>query len=440
MAASLSDVEDSLALDPDFEDKCLRFSTDAACRVVYITGRRVTDVDADGNQRLRLVYQLHLPPTPPHSPDIVSTLALIKTSPSLDSTIPLGAQLHFVQLSSGAVPALAPDDGTPSGASTVVSTPQTSPYDGIHSLVHWGVAPWFDSYVTSKQGHEEGVVGKKGNEAQTGIPVTKKKFAELELSLLHLKQNVEIPETRLSVHPAIRKAVVACHASGSRVTVDSVEPQALLSDPAFLNKLQADVNTWIKEVQAVTKLSRDVSSGTASQEINFWLSMEHALEGIEAQLNGDEVNLALDVLRHAKRFHATVSFIADTGIKEAIDIVHKHNILMKDFPLDELLSATDLNKIRDAVDLIFNHFNKKLKLSPYPIRRTLPLVEAISQDFNDQLLRVLGNQRLMYMDYAKFDDLMATTANVFMTWDENMKDFTNVAREGECYKPLFLPA
>lgn len=41
----------------------------------------------------------------------------------------------------------------------------------------------------------------------TGIPMTKKKFAELELSLLHLQQNVEIPETHLIIHPVIQKAV-----------------------------------------------------------------------------------------------------------------------------------------------------------------------------------------------------------------------------------------
>jgi len=68
---------------------------------------------------------------------------------------------------------------------------------------------------------------------------------------------------------------------------------------------------------------------------------------------------------------------------------------------------------------------------PYPIRRTLPLVEAISQDFNDQLLRVLSSQRLMYMDYGKFDNALSMTSEVFATWEENMKDFTNVAREGE---------
>lgn len=37
--------------------------------------------------------------------------------------------------------------------------------------------------------------------------MTKKKFAELELSLLHLQQNVEIPETHLIIHPLIQRAV-----------------------------------------------------------------------------------------------------------------------------------------------------------------------------------------------------------------------------------------
>lgn len=144
---------------------------------------------------------------------------MIKTSPTIDSLNPLGTQLHFLQLSSAfTAPTLVEDDGTPSGMTTAVATPtvsasaQATPYDGLHSLVHWGVAPWFDSYVSSKQslipghGAHDGL-GKKGGEAQMGIPVTKKKFAELELSLLHLKQNVEIPEVHLSVHPAIRKAV-----------------------------------------------------------------------------------------------------------------------------------------------------------------------------------------------------------------------------------------
>ena len=102
---------------------------------------------------------------------------------------------------------------------------------------------------------------------------------------------------------------------------------------------------------------------------------------------------------------------------------------MKDFPLNELLSATDLDKIQEAVGLIFGHLNRKLKLSPYPVRRALPLVEAISKDFNDQLLRVLTTHRLLYTPYETFDRLLNLTMNIFRTWDDHMKEFTNVARE-----------
>jgi dynein heavy chain 1 len=150
--------------------------------------------------------------------------------------------------------------------------------------------------------------------------MTKKKFAELELSLLHLQQNVEIPETHLIIHPIIQRAVEQAEASGSSRPNISHIPPKLLNDSTFLNTLHAHVNSWIKSIQAVTKLNRDVASGTASQEINFWLSLERALEGIEAQLRSEEVGtLVMDCLRNAKRFHATVSFIADTGLKDATD-------------------------------------------------------------------------------------------------------------------------
>jgi hypothetical protein len=102
---------------------------------------------------------------------------------------------------------------------------------------------------------------------------------------------------------------------------------------------------------------------------------------------------------------------------------------MKDFPLNELLSATDLDKIQESLALIFGHINRKLKLSPYPIRRALPLVEAISRDFNDQLLRVLTSHRLPYTPYDTFERLLSLTTSIFRTWDDLIKEFTNVARE-----------
>jgi dynein heavy chain 1 len=92
-----------------------------------------------------------------------------------------------------------------------------------------------------------------------------------------------------------------------------------LNDSTFLNTLHAHVNAWTKSIKALKKLHRDVASGTASQEIHFWLSLQQALEGIENQLRSEEVNMVMECLRNAKRFHATVSFIADTGLKDATE-------------------------------------------------------------------------------------------------------------------------
>lgn len=60
---------------------------------------------------------------------------------------------------------------------------------------------------------------------------------------------------------------------------------------------------------------------------------------------------------------------------------------MKDFPLNDLLAATELDKIRTALQSIFTHL-RKIRTTKYPIQRALRLVEAISRDLSGQLLKV----------------------------------------------------
>ncbi len=60
-------------------------------------------------------------------------------------------------------------------------------------------------------------------------------------------------------------------------------------------------------------MDRDPSNGTALQEISFWLNLERALHRIQEKRESIEVALTLDILKHGKRFHATVSFDTDTG-------------------------------------------------------------------------------------------------------------------------------
>lgn len=306
------------------------------------------------------------------------------------------------------------------------NTPNSSPFEALHSIVHFALGPYFEASSQFSSSQENTTRNYQDKEALGAIPTTRRKIAELELSLLHLQQNIEIPELTLTIHPVIEKALH--NSPKGEPTIDLIAPE-YLSDTDFLNALQSIVNGWIKSIQGITRMSRDPDSGTAAQEINFWLSMETALKHIEDQLQGPGVTLTLNVLRNAKRFHATVSFLSDTGIKEASEKIAKYNQLMRDFPLDELISATTLSGVQKALLLIFGHLNKKLRITPYPVRRALSLVEGISDDLNTSLQSILGGIRLIHLDFNTFNQTIQSVREIFLTWDDQIKEFTNIARE-----------
>ena len=156
--------------------------------------------------------------------------------------------------------------------------------------------------------------------------------------------------------------------------------------------------------------------------------MERALLRIQEKRESLEVALTLDILKHGKRFHATVSFDTDTGLKQALAMVNDYNPLMKDFPINDLLSATELERIRSAVVAIFNHL-RKIRNTKYPIQRALRLVEAISRDLSNQLLKVLSTRRLMQVAFEEFEKVMNCCFEVFNTWDDEHEKFHGLMRD-----------
>ncbi|CAJ2513502.1 Uu.00g016210.m01.CDS01 [Anthostomella pinea] len=411
----------SLLSDANYADtvqRCSRFATDTQVALYIQKDIVPSDHVADGpTDNVPDSYTYTITSEISATPTTIAYLALLKRPQAIDPSIPLTSQVQIQTL-----------PGTASLANLVAEQgPSASPFEILHSIVHNALAPYFDANTKTSQ-VVNGTRSRADVDAKTGIPVTKKRMTELELSLLHLQQNVEIPELSLSFHPVVQSALEDAAARSTRPSTDLI-PTHLLGDSTFMNNLQSTVNSWIKSIQAITKLTRDPVTRTATQEINFWLSMESALEGIEGQLRSEGVTLTLEILKHAKRFQATVSFTADTGLKEAMEMVQKYNQLMRDFPLDELLSATSLPKIQDAVSLIFSHMHKKMRFSNYPIARTLHLVEAISADLEEVMHRLLPGSELVDLDYRDFKNLMATANEIFKSWDAQIKEFTNIARE-----------
>ncbi|CAG2102482.1 unnamed protein product, partial [Medioppia subpectinata] len=300
----------------------------------------------------------------------------------------------------------------------VMNLNDSSPYETLHSYVSAAVAPYFKSYVKE--------TGRAERDGDKMAPTVEKKIAELEMGLLHLQQNIDIPEISLQIHPNVLSVIKKCSEEKRRVIVDEFGEK--VNDSVFLNQLQSGVNRWIREIQKVTKLDRDPSSGTAIQEISFWLNLERALLRIQEKRESTEVAITLEILKNGKRFHATVSFDADTRLKEALSTVSDYNPLMKDFPLNDLLAATELDKIKMALQSIFQHL-RKIRNTKYPIKRALKLMEAISRDLMSQMLKVLGTRRMMHIPFDEFERVVTACSEVFITWDDEYDKLQGLMRD-----------
>lgn len=80
-------------------------------------------------------------------------------------------------------------------------------------------------------------------------PTVEKKIAELEMGLLHLQQNIDIPEITLPINPVVQSVIKKCGEENRKAKVEHFGDR--VEDPQFLNNLQSGVNRWIREIQKV---------------------------------------------------------------------------------------------------------------------------------------------------------------------------------------------
>lgn len=210
LGADLSDLQNSIFAYPDTIEKFKRFASDAQSQVLFVLKEREggkdegkqKDEDKQGTHALKIAildeatpitYSYSLSQEITYLPTHVGSLAIIKRSATLDPSRPLQAQLQLINLP---------------GAPNASEPGQASAYEFLHSYIHLAVSPYFNAYVNARHGTVGAESSKSKNEDnKMGVPMAKKKMAELELSLLHLQQNVEIPDISLNIHPVVQKAV-----------------------------------------------------------------------------------------------------------------------------------------------------------------------------------------------------------------------------------------
>jgi len=84
------------------------------------------------------------------------------------------------------------------------------------------------------------------------------------------------------------------------------------------------------------------------------LSIERNLTNVEEQLKGSMIEVTLELLKRAQKIQLVYHFKLDTELEQKLKTAKDYNKLLRDFPINQLLSANDLKSIQTAIDLVFN--------------------------------------------------------------------------------------
>ncbi|CAE7031283.1 Dync1h1 [Symbiodinium sp. CCMP2456] len=311
---------------------------------------------------------------------------------------------------------------------TMGAESEWSPFELVHLYLQNGFAPLFNAVAKqSESANKTGAGDDDREELKVGVPNVMRKIMDLSMALMQCQQNVDIENISLPIDPEIAEAFEKAKSEGRQLSTDDFKER--MNDSTFQNQLQSGVNKWSKEIQRVAKMQRDSSTGSTMQEINFWLGMEKVLNDAQQQLQTPEIQLTLNLLRGARRFLATMSFEADTGLKPAIEKVSNYLSLLRDFPINELLVASSIEQLTQAVRTIFNHLKRIRNANQYPLWRAYNLVEAVSRDLSDRLLKILSTQRLMQQDAEMFSQNMSNCQELFRVWKDEVGQFRQLVRE-----------
>jgi dynein heavy chain 1 len=125
-------------------------------------------------------------------------------------------------------------------------------------------------------------------------------------------------------------------------------------------------------------MEHNIQTGTAMQEINFWMQMERSLSFINRQYAIEEVEMTFQILRQSGMMRLIVQFTSDTEINPKLKTAREFTKMLEEIPLKTLLEATTFDQIAAAIKKILAQLKRARTVGTYPLNRALDLCELIA--------------------------------------------------------------
>ena len=367
-----------------------------------------------------------------------TAMAVLKRKPgSLSEKKAMAQQLRVIELG-GALTHFDKDENDPQDSTDEVEEVKSQASDNqsfemLYGYVHHAFTPLLRAYAleirndSDEAGAQGTIMDSSSGGLKQTLPLLGKKLQELEYALKTCMQQTEIPEVVFSLEPEIVQAVSKEEEEG-HLGIEELGLEGLQDDSSLLKRLKKGVNKWYEDSKQLSTLSRDITSGTALEEVRFWVNLEQSLLAVDEQTKSKGVELSLRVLKHYKQFGLILAFQQDTGLSQKISVVSSYMPLIRDFPINALMTASDVSQMKHSVASIFSHM-KKMKTAQYPVQRAFQLIEAVSRDLSKKLITMVKPMRIMELPYDIFVKEHDHCANIFKTWDEHCSGFRELARD-----------
>lgn len=369
-----------------------QFASDSAIRAILIS--YYTEDGEGSTPKISIETELSMPSKKG------SSLALIKKNPNLYLDKPINVQLQILNFS--------------------FEEDSSNMFGYMQTLLQGAITPMFTSYKNAVVG---GGVQESKNIKSNTLEMVGNKMAELVFLLGQSQKNSEIPNIKLEAESELRQRIQEIKDSGRIPTIDDFTDK--LNDDFLLKQID-QVNRWKLDISTVLKLDRQINQGTVLQEMNFWRDYESTVFHVQDQMGTIEVQLTLNLLRHAKKFIITNSFEEDTQLDATISKAKSYNTFLKDLPIVQLTTSKKIPTITNYLKKIFEHLKTKIKTSMYSFQRTFALIEVLSKDLNNHLLDLLQDSKLMQMDYDEFVNIYNELKDLFSNWT---REFESAKKE-----------
>eukprot|EP00466_Bigelowiella_natans_P012270 jgi/Bigna1/52380/estExt_Genewise1Plus.C_70193 len=324
------------------------------------------------------------------------SVIFVKCIPTLEADKPLGQQIYMCQVKDGA------------------------PYEAMLNFVRHAFLPYSRSIMATD---------KEDAKDMTDFNILRtvnSTLSELEISLLRCQQNIEIPQIVLEIHPVIQE-IVSRKPEEGKITMEDLPK---LDTDKFLNEITSMSGDWKKLISSVTKLDRDVASGSTKEEIHFWVSMDSTLKNIDKQLKSRGVEFTFQILKQNQRYLATTGFREECGLDQCMEKVRVYTDILRDFPIRNLIEAVTIGDLTNSITLVFKHIkSKKIAKNQYPLERALGLIRTISRDVSLQVRSLLSAKDPMNLSFEDFQRVASDCKNLFRKWEQCVELFMGEVRK-----------